>query len=401
MTIIQEAITAEAVKDKPGKFRLKLIDKGLGASGYYPASSLESAVTRKVFPKGTHLYMDHPGKTASEDRPERTMRDLVGVLEKDAEWMSDDEAVEADAKIYTPYRKLLEEMKDDIGMSIRASAVVSAGEADGYSGTIISELTECKSVDFVTKAGRGGRILEVLESAGNTQVQEALSQERRDQLAKALPQPSPGGLQDTWIRDFDDDARVVYYTESYAEGAKTWSQPYTVAEDDLSVTLDGERTEVTLVTTYEPVQAGQAKEAEMPQIEESRLAELTEAAGRVSVLETERDAAIKRADAAEAEAQKHAREAYATIVESSLGASELPKAALDRVRTSLVLEEGAAVPEEAEKVISEAIKLEAAYVASLTAGQKRGLGFGGTSTPTEVVESYTNPWGRTINPKEA
>lgn len=392
MTIITESLTATAT-DRPGKFRLRLISKGLGASGYYPAPVLESSVKRKVFSKGTHLYMDHPAKKDHTERPERTMRDLVGVLAEDAFYTSEDEAIEAEATIYTPYRPLLTEMKDDIGMSIRANAAVSAGEADGYSGNIITELTECMSVDFVTKAGRGGRILEVLESAGRTDVAEALQQTRRDQLQASLK--DVGGKDHyNWVRDFDDRAQVMYYSDDDSD--TTWAQPYTVAEDDLSATLTGDRTEVRVVTTYQPVNSGQTQEAAMPQIEESRLTELTEAEKRVGVLEAERDAAIKRAEDAEQASNAVALEAYNAQARAALESSSLPQAARTRVATTLVLEEGASVPENAESVIKEAIKSEGDYIAAFTQS-RRGLGFGNVSSEDEVAEAYTNPWGRTID----
>jgi hypothetical protein len=56
-------------------------------------------------------------------------------------------------------------MADAIGVSIRASADVAVGEAEGRNGRIVTELLEGRSVDFVTMAGRGGRVLEVIESA--------------------------------------------------------------------------------------------------------------------------------------------------------------------------------------------------------------------------------------------
>ena len=34
-----------------------------------------------------HVYLDHPGRAEGEDRPERTLKDLVGVLAEDAVWV--------------------------------------------------------------------------------------------------------------------------------------------------------------------------------------------------------------------------------------------------------------------------------------------------------------------------
>ena len=139
----------------------------------------------------------------------------------------------------------------------------------------------------------------------------------------------------------------------------------------------------------------------MPQIEEARLAELTESANRVPALETERDAAIKRAEAAEALVAEAARDAYTNQVAAAVEAANLPAPAAGRVTAVLALAEGADVPDSPAQVIKEAVEAEQAYIRSLTAGATRKLGFGSATPGRQVAESYTNPWGRTINTQEA
>jgi hypothetical protein len=143
---------------------VQLISPGWGSSGYYSAETLADAAEARVWPAGTHLYLDHPTATEDAERPERSVRDLAGVLTEDAR-IGEGGALVAEARVYGPMRSLLAEMADDIGLSIRATAEVSDGEVEGRRGTIISRLVEGLSVDFVTKAGRGGKVLEVLESA--------------------------------------------------------------------------------------------------------------------------------------------------------------------------------------------------------------------------------------------
>lgn len=409
---IHETVAAveAAPTSTPGRFRVRIISAGVGSSGHYPAPTLKDAVERKVWRAGTHVYMDHPGRTEDGDRPERTLRDLVGVLADDAEWNAEESAAEADVRVYSQYRQLLEEMSDDVGLSIRAIAEATPGEVNGKPMPIITRILEALSVDFVTRAGRGGRVLAVLESA--RPATEAATSDRRDQLQRAL-QATYGDLardRYPWLRDFDDVARVVWYED----GRETWQQPYTVADDDLSVTITGQRFEVRPVTTYHPVNsAGEVgestpstqEEQHMPQIEEARLAELTAAANRVTALEAERDSAIQRAEAAEADARTVAREAYTAQVTAALAASNLPTPARERVADTLALGEADTVPATPGAVIEAAIQAERDYAASLAPAlgkveSPRRLGFG--AAPEPVTESYTNPWGRTINPvKEA
>src|SRR5205823_731299 len=136
-----------------------------GSSGYYSAQVLEAAGANRVFAAGTHMYLDHPGMAEQHDRPVRSVRDLAAVLTEDATWDATNQRLVANARVFGPFTEALVEMRDAIGVSIRADATVEIGEAEGRRGTIVTELVEATSVDFVTHAGRGGRILSVLESA--------------------------------------------------------------------------------------------------------------------------------------------------------------------------------------------------------------------------------------------
>lgn len=161
---VRETISTVA-PTKGGLFRVRIISAGIGSSGYYSPDVIKDAVERGVFHKGLQSYLDHPTKSEEGDRPERTVRDLVGVLNADAIWNGEAQAAEVEMKVYAPYRPQLAEMANDIGLSIRAYAEVLPGRVNGQSMPVVKQLTEAISVDFVTQAGRGGRVLEVLESA--------------------------------------------------------------------------------------------------------------------------------------------------------------------------------------------------------------------------------------------
>lgn len=153
------AVLDEAAVRETGTAEVLLITPGLGTSGTYPAATLQQAAHDRVFPAGLHMFLDHPGATEESDRPERSVRDLAGTLTSDAEWRESPEpGLYATARVYPQWRGVLAEMADDIGLSIRGY-----GEQDS-SGTV-TRLTQALSVDFVTRAGRGGRILALVESA--------------------------------------------------------------------------------------------------------------------------------------------------------------------------------------------------------------------------------------------
>ncbi|MBC7307580.1 MAG: hypothetical protein H5T80_11775, partial [Dietzia sp.] len=149
--------------DGPGRLRVRIINEGIGASGAYPAETLRAAAEANVFAAGTHVYLDHPTESEMWERPERSVRDLAGRLATDA--VFEDGALFAEVEVFSPWRKAIAEMADTIGMSIRASAVVEEGEFAGRHVPVVKEIISAESVDFVTKAGRGGAIVEVIESA--------------------------------------------------------------------------------------------------------------------------------------------------------------------------------------------------------------------------------------------
>jgi hypothetical protein len=157
---------AEAAVRGDGTVPVKLISPGWGSSGYYPAEMLERDGP-KVFAAGTKMYWDHPTATEAAERPERSLRDLAGELVSAARWDPahvDGPGLYAEAKVFSPFRESLDQLAPHIGVSIRASGTATQGEAEGRSGPIIDQLLGAMSVDFVTEAGRGGRILELFES---------------------------------------------------------------------------------------------------------------------------------------------------------------------------------------------------------------------------------------------
>lgn len=157
---LTEAAGGQAPKGR--RFRARLIAGDVqGSSGYYPAAMLRE--NANVFRQGLPVYLDHPGVTEGYERPERSVRDLAGRLATPATYQGD--GLYADVEVYPHWAPVIEAMADDIGMSIRAAGTVEASTQRGIRGPIVTSLTEATSVDFVTAAGAGGRIVALLESA--------------------------------------------------------------------------------------------------------------------------------------------------------------------------------------------------------------------------------------------
>lgn len=151
-----------------GRVSLRLISPGQGSSGYYSAAVLAQAATEGIFPAGTQMYLDHPTLTERSDRPERSVRDLAAVLDTAARWEPSHPkgaGLYAEARVFPDYWQALQELAPFIGVSIRAAAEVSQGDVDGRRTRIVERIVQAESVDFVTKPGRGGQVLAVIEGA--------------------------------------------------------------------------------------------------------------------------------------------------------------------------------------------------------------------------------------------
>lgn len=149
------------------RFRVLLIRAGWGASGYYSESLLKTDGPR-CWPAGTQNYLDHPTESEQREKPERSVKDYASVIVTDPVWDPIEKGLAAEVEVFPQWRGLLnKEFAEKIGLSIRACGVAEYGEAEGRQGQIITELTEGISVDWVTKAGAGGKVLQLIESARN------------------------------------------------------------------------------------------------------------------------------------------------------------------------------------------------------------------------------------------
>jgi hypothetical protein len=398
MRIHEQTTLTEAIADgsaTSGQMVIQIVTPGKGSSGYYSAQVCESAAP--LVQAGTPMYLDHPTEAEEWQRPERSLRDLAAVFTEGARWDPANQRLVANAQVFAPYREVLTEMAPYIGVSIRGDGnIVEGALPTGGRGRVVESIDQIQSVDFVTKAGRGGKVLALLESArGDVNrravargLSEATVNDTREQLNSQLTDAY--GAENTWtsIRDFDDTTVWFYVESSDSDG--TYQQTYT-QDADGAITLTGERTEVRTVTTYVPVDpAGQttkeSKEDAMPNIEESELARLREADGRVTTLESERDTAVRERDdarrqLAEATARETARGRARTRVTEANGT--LAPATVDRIieaaTVTVPLTEAGALDETAfDTAVDTARTSEETYLATLAestgAGRPAGLG---------------------------
>lgn len=287
--------------------RITIISPGQGSSGYYPPETI--AESAPLFTKGKHMYLDHAKRSELADRGTRSLGDMVAVFESDAE-LTPSGALVADVKIMPQWREFIKEAYPYIGVSIAADGEM---DADGN----ITRLTAVESVDFVTKAGRGGKVEALLESAAP-----AVESTARDK------ETALRDLGEGYLVDYDD--QYVYLESGYdMEPIVIVRRPYTW--DGVTAKLTGGPEKVTRETIYHP--AGGITESEnhvTVTITESEHKDLLEAAEKGSkVAELEKQIA-------ELQAELEKEKAKATVAESEAVAA---KEAAVRAEASTILEE--------------------------------------------------------------
>ena len=164
-----------------GRFLVRIIDEGEGSSAVYPAAALQKAAAERVFAAGTHMYLDHAPDSRRGVHGERSIRDLASVLTSDAVYDPTSRALVGEAQAVAGWEHTLEGLAPHVGLSISALAEVEPPTSTGGK-PVVTQILAAESVDWVVKAGRGGAVLAVLESAGVTT--EASSNERREQCLK-------------------------------------------------------------------------------------------------------------------------------------------------------------------------------------------------------------------------
>jgi hypothetical protein len=148
-------------------YPIRIITPGTGTSAHYTAAMLQKEAAK--FKPGTLMFWNHPTAAEEAARPEGNLDHLAAITTSQGEWRADGAkgpGIYANAKVMADYAEKVAERAPHIGISIRAG-----GHADGESRIdgkpVLKEFSYIESVDYVTKAGRGGLALaEAARGAG-------------------------------------------------------------------------------------------------------------------------------------------------------------------------------------------------------------------------------------------
>lgn len=202
----------------PIKFKVALIQEGLGNlkdAFFYTKEAIQSGV--QAF-EGRKCFADHPSRSEEQDRPERSVRDIVGYFENVRIEENDDESLALVADLVMPpdppfewaralvrnaaeYNKKYPE-QNLIGLSINASGdavevgfeefekayklpesckpkLKSARENGMQTVRMVSAIKDAVSCDLVTEPGARGKVLEILESETTKETSMKMKQEEK------------------------------------------------------------------------------------------------------------------------------------------------------------------------------------------------------------------------------
>ena len=161
-------ILREAAIKADGTALIRIIDPGVGSSGFYSAEVLQEAVADGLFPAGLQMFGNHMTQKERDERPEGDVWNLVGQTTEAGHWMDDGPVgpgVYALTRFMENHLPFIRSVAESVGLSIDARGELIWGEHDGREMPIIKKLMEIKSIDVVTRAGRGGQIVSLQEAA--------------------------------------------------------------------------------------------------------------------------------------------------------------------------------------------------------------------------------------------
>lgn len=165
------------------RYKVRLIEGNcMGSSGYYPEETLRRDGPA-IFVKGTPMYLDHQMPNEKQYRPFGSVQTFAAELAEDAYY--DNDGLYADIEVFEHQIPLIKSLKDKIGISIRAIGEANEETINGKQVPVFTKLTKARSADFVVRAGAGGKIVSVLESAVEEGSESASEeQEERENMEK-------------------------------------------------------------------------------------------------------------------------------------------------------------------------------------------------------------------------
>ena len=172
----------------------RLIASGVSLNGKYYSGEMLESTGSAAFPVGTLVHADHQTWGEAYDRPEKSVKTIIGAIATEPKLDTVDgvEGLYANVEFTEEWAPRVEQIAPFVGLSISTQYVVdeTAEREDGVVTVAALVPFPTNSVDLVTVPGAKGKLLRALESFSKPhnveKVKKVMTAEEIEALATAL-----------------------------------------------------------------------------------------------------------------------------------------------------------------------------------------------------------------------
>ena len=172
----------------------RLIASGVSLNGKYYSGEMLESTGSAAFPVGTLVHADHQTWGEAYDRPEKSVKTIIGAIATEPKLDTVDgvEGLYANVEFTEEWAPLVEQIAPFVGLSVSTQYIAdeTAEREDGVETVAAFVPFPTNSVDLVTVPGAKGKLLRALESFSKPhnveKVKKAMTAEEIEALATAL-----------------------------------------------------------------------------------------------------------------------------------------------------------------------------------------------------------------------
>ena len=205
------ALTGERV------WNARLIASGVSLNGKYYSGEMLESTGSAAFPVGTLVHADHQTWGEAYDRPEKSVKTIIGAIATEPKLDTVDgvEGLYANVEFTEEWAPRVEQIAPFVGLSISTQYIAdeTAEREDGVETVAAFVPFPTNSVDLVTVPGAKGKLLRAIESFSKPpnveKVKKVMTAEEIDALATALANKLSATDDDSPEKDSVDDEEVA------------------------------------------------------------------------------------------------------------------------------------------------------------------------------------------------
>ena len=172
----------------------RLIASGVSLNGKYYSGEMLESTGPAAFPVGTLIHADHQTWVEAYDRPEKSVKTIIGAIATEPKLDTVDgvEGLYANVEFTEEWAPRVEQIAPFVGLSISTQYIAdeTAEREDGVETVAAFVPFPTNSVDLVTVPGAKGKLLRALESFSKPpnveKVKKVMTAEEIEALATAL-----------------------------------------------------------------------------------------------------------------------------------------------------------------------------------------------------------------------